>query len=803
MHSILQDVRYALRTFGKQPGFTAVALITLALGIGANTAIFSVVYTVLLEPLPFGQPEELVQLWEARPDRGWNRAGGTHANFWDLKDMNRSFEDVGAMRWDNVNLSGLGHPERLGAGRVSAGFFRILRVKPILGRTFVPGEDDPGQDNQVTLLSEELWRTRFGADPEIVGRSLTLDGEGYMVVGVLPVGEPWSNFNDVFLPLVREPDADRDSFELGMIGRLAPGVSMEVARNDLETVAKRLEEAYPESNEGMGFTLASAEEWGASDTIRRALWVLLGAVFFLLLIACVNLANLLLAKATTRQRETAVRTALGAGRGRIARQMLVESLLLGLMGAGLGMLIGWWAVHLVKALDPGGIPRLGEIVLNKWVLGFTLTIGVLTGIVSGLVPALQMPHKGIATTLHTGGRSVAGSRRQTRLRGAFVAIEVALSLTLLVGAVLLLRSFGELLDVERGFQSENRLFVAVSTTDSYDGERSQQFMEQFLERVKASPFVQSAAAVSTRPIVGGSTGLGFASAEQPDPEGGVPWASWRLITPDYFRTMGIPLLKGRTFESHDEMARDKPLPTIISKRMAEQLWPGEDPIGRRVLLWRGQEDRPGDVIGVVGDIRERGLETDPTLAVYLPYRGRNWSPIQFVVRTAGDPLSFAPTLRTLLSDLDPNLPLSDVETMDTVLSDSLSARRFNMLLLTIFAGVALLLALAGIYGVQAYSVARRTSEIGIRVALGASGRAVIRQMVDQGMRPVLLGIGLGLAGALGLSRLMSGLLFGVEPSDPFTYAMVALVLAAAAIASCFIPALRALRVDPVTALREE
>ena len=299
------------------------------------------------------------------------------------------------------------------------------------------------------------------------------------------------------------------------------------------------------------------------------------------------------------------------------------------------------------------------------------------------------------------------------------------------------------------FQSENRLFVAVSTTDSYDGERSRQLMEQFLERVKASPVVQSAAAVSTRPIVGGSTGLGFASAEQPDPEGGVPWASWRLITPDYFRTMGIPLLKGRTFESQDEMARDKPLPTIISKRMAEQLWPGEDPIGRRILLWRGQGDRPGDVVGVVGDIRERGLETDPTLAVYFPYRGRNWSPIQFVVQTAGDPLAFAPTLRTLLSELDPNLPLSDIETMDTVLSDSLSARRFNMLLLTIFAGVALLLALAGIYGVQAYSVARRTSEIGIRVALGASGRAVIRQMVDQGMRPVLLGIGLGLAGALG------------------------------------------------------
>jgi putative ABC transport system permease protein len=803
MHSLFQDLRYAIRTLAKQPGFTAVALITLALGIGANTAIFSVVYTVLLKPLPFGQPEALVQLWEARPDRGWNRAGGTHANFWDLKDMNRTFEGVGAMWWGSVNWSGLSYPERLSAGRVSAGFFRILRVQPVLGRTFVPGEDDPGQDNQVVLLANDFWRTRFGADPNIVGQSLTLDGEGYMVVGVLPAGEPWLNYHDVFLPLVREPDANRGSFELAMIGRLAPGVSIEAARSDLESVARRLEEAYPAENAGMGFTVAPSSEWGADNTIRRALWVLLGAVGFLLLIACVNLVNLLLAKSTTRQRETALRTALGAGRGRIVRQMLTESLLLGLMGAGLGVLIGWSAINVVKALDPGGIPRLGEIVLNKWVLGFTLITGILTGIVSGLVPALQLPRRGITTTLHAGGRSVAGSRSQRRLRSAFVAIEVALSLTLLVGAVLLLRSFNELLNVERGFESEGRLIAAVNTTDGYDGERCRQLIEQVLSRVKAIPRVQSAAAVSTRPIVGGSTGLGFASAEQPDPEGGVPWASWRLITPDYFRTMGIPLLKGRAFSSQDQMEREKPLPTIVSKRLADELWPGEDPIGRRIILWRGQDDVPGDVIGVVGNMRERGLESDPTLAVYFPYLGRNWSPIQFVVHTAGDPLAFAPTLRTILSDLDPTLPLSDIASMDTVVSDSLSARRFNMFLLAVFAGVALLLALAGIYGVQSYSVARRTSEIGIRVALGASGRAVVRQMMNQGMQPALLGIVLGLLGALGLSRLMSGLLFGIEPGDPLTYVVVALVLTSAALISCFLPALRALRVDPVTALREE
>jgi putative ABC transport system permease protein len=483
--------------------------------------------------------------------------------------------------------------------------------------------------------------------------------------------------------------------------------------------------------------------------------------------------------------------------------MLTESLLLGLAGAGLGLLIGWWATALVKALDPGGIPRLGEVILNKWVLGFTLTLGTLTGILSGLVPALQMPETGIGTGLHTGGRNVAGGRKQRRLRGVFVAIEVALSLTLLVGAVLLLRSFSELLHVERGFNSENRLIAAVNTTDAYDGEHTRQLLEQALARVNAVPLVQSAAAVSTRPIVGGSTGLGFTSAAQLDPEGGVPWASWRLITPDYFRTMGIPLLRGRAFSSQDEMKRDKPLPTIISKRLAEHLWPGEDPIGRRIVLWRGQGDRPGDVIGVVGNMRERGLETDPTLAVYFPYLGRARSPIQFVVHTAGDPLAFVPTLRSILSDLDPTLPISDIQSMDAVVSDSLSARRFNMLLLAVFAGLALLLALAGIYGVQSYSVARRTSEIGIRVALGASSRSVVLQMMDQGMRPALIGIGLGLLGAMGLSRLMSGLLFGIEPSDPLTYVSIALLLAAASMVSCFVPALRALRVDTVTALREE
>jgi predicted permease len=803
MYEILQDARYALRMLAKQPGFTAVALITLALGIGANTAIFSVVYSVLLKPLPFGEPERLVQIWESRPDRGWRRASGTEANFWDFRELNRSFEDLGAVRATGLNLTGWGFPERLRAGQISAGFFRILRVQPVLGRTFLPEESEPGEDNRVVLLGNEIWRSHFGADSAIVGKLLTLDGENYRVVGILPAGEPWLNRAAVYVPLVHDPEAGRVSFELEMIGRLAPSVSIEAARADLEAVARQLEERYPEVNAGIGIDLAPSSDWVASDTIRRALWVLLGAVVFLLMIACVNLTNLLMAKAISRQKETALRSVLGAGQGRIARQMLTESLLLSFLGAGLGILLGNWVIHLVRVFDPGGIPRLTEVVLNKWVLGFTLTAALLTGIFSGLIPVLQSLHTNIVVALRTGDRNVAGDRRQKRSRSGLVAIEVALSLTLLVGSGLLIRSFYQLLQVDRGFQSENRLLASVSLPRSYDRQRTRTFLEQFLARVSSVPQIRGAAAVSSRPIVGGNTGLGIVAAEKPDPDGGVPWASWRLITPGYFRAMGIPLLKGRTFTEQDEFTEGKPLRVVISKRLAELLWPGEEPIGRQAIFWRGQDDLPGEIVGVVGNMRERGLETDPTLAVYFPYYGLRAPPVNLVVQTTSLPEEIVPTLRSIISELDPNLPVSNVRNMDEIVNDSVSARRFNMLMMAVFAGVALLLALAGIYGVQSYTVARRTSEIGIRVALGASGGSVVRHIVGQGMRTALLGIGLGLLGALGISRLLSGLLFEIAPSDPTTYFGVTLILSVTAFGSCYLPALRALHVDPAVTLREE
>ncbi len=800
MPTVFQDIRFGLRALRKNPAFTFVALVTLALGIGANTAIFSVVHTVLLRPLPFDQPDRVVQIWESRQDRGWNRASFTHANFWDFRELNKTFDEIGTYHFESLNLTGYEFPERLRAGRVSAGFFRALGVRPVMGRLFMPDESDPGM-GQVVLLSYDLWRTRFAADTSIIGASIILDDNAHTVVGVVPQGQPWLNYGDVFVPLAHIADPDRVSFEYSVVGRMSSGVTIDVARSDLESVARRLEELYPEENAGIGVDLAPASDWIASDDLRRALWVLFGAVGFLLMIACVNLANMLLARATARQKETAVRAALGAGRSRIVRQVLTESLLLGLIGAGLGVLLAVWMIDLLKTFEPGSIPRVEQIGLDGLVLGFSLVIALLTGVLSGLVPALQAPYSNLIQTLREGDRGVSGNRAQKRLRSGLVAAEVALSLALLVGAGLMIRSFYQLTRVDRGFETENRLVFSVSLPGSYDSERTEDLVRRYLERTAALPQVISVSAVSQRPIAGGSTGMGILPASQPqEPGENVPWASWRLITPEYFRTIGITLVRGRFFSETDEMAA--PWTVIISERLAEQLWPGEDPIGKTADLWRGQDGMAAEVIGVVANMRERGLERDPTLAVYLPYYGTGWSP-NIVIHTSGDPAAVVPTMQSMLAELDGSLPVSNIQHFEEIVNDNMAGRRFYMLLLALFAAVALFLALAGIYGVQAYSIQRRTSEIGVRVALGARPEQVLNQILKQGMRPALLGVGLGLAGAIALSRLMSSLLFGVTAGDVFTYIAVAILLTATALVSCYLPARRALHVDPVTALREE
>jgi putative ABC transport system permease protein len=785
----------------KNLGSTLLAVLMLAVGIGATSAIFSVFYSVLIEPLPFPEPSRLVTLWESRVKQQWNQASFTEANFWDIQERNRTFEGIASFHSFTANLIGSGDPEQVDGGMISAGFFHVLGVRPVAGRDFLHEEDHPGHDNNVALLRNKFWKTHFNADPQIIGKKIRLNSTSFQIVGVLPPGEPWLDAADVFIPFVHRANPDRGSFEFAVIGRLVKGVSFQTAEADLNTIAKSLAQQYPKDDDGMGVTLSTSVDWLANSELRTKLWVLMGAVAFLLLIACVNLANLLLAKATGRTREIAVRAALGARRARIVRMVLTESIVLGLTGAILGVFLALAAIAAIKAADPGGIPRITELGINPWVLAFTLLAAILTGILSGLVPALQAPYKNIVAGLREGERSQAGSRGQKRLRAVLVTAEVALSLMLLVGAGLLIRSFDRLLRVDRGFQSENRLLAAVNIPGSYK-ERASDLINRFLDRVSTAPGVQSVAAMNSRPIIGWDPGMGIVAAERPDGDNGrFPWSGWRIVSGDYFRTMGIPMLKGRTFNQHDEIG--KPWRIIISKRLADRLWPGENPVGHQALLWKGQGNNPAEVIGVAANQRERGLEADPTLTVYLPSYGSGPGPVQFAVHTAGNPTALTPTLRSILKEIDPHLPLANVQTMDEIVSRSVAPRRFNMFLITIFAVVALLLALVGIYGVLAYSVGRRTAEIGLRVALGATPGKVLALIVSQGMRPILIGIGIGLLGAVGLSRFVSSLLFGVKPFDPWTYGVVALLVGLTALLSCFVPALRALHVDPVAALRQE
>jgi putative ABC transport system permease protein len=801
MNIALLDFRQAIRNMRKSLGSTLLAVLMLAVGIGATTAIFSVFYAVLLQPLPFPEPSRLVQLWESRLKNQWNQATFTEGNFWDIKAGNHTFEGIACFHPFSANLSGTGDPEQLPGAVVSAGFFRVLGVNMIAGRDFLPEEDQPGHDNNVVLLRNKFWKTHFNGDPQIIGKTIRLNNKSFQIVGVLPPGEPWLDAADVFVPFVQQASPNRGSFEFSVIGRLAKGVSFQTAEADLNTIAKSLAQKYPKDDEGMGVTLSTSADWLAGSELRTKLWVLMGAVAFLLLIACVNLANLLLAKATGRTREIAVRAALGARRARIVRMVLTESISLGLTGAIFGVLLALAAIATIKAADPGGIPRITELGINPWVMAFTLVAAILTGILSGLVPALQAPYKNIVAGLREGERSQTGSRAHKRLRAVLVASEVALSLMLLVGAGLLIRSFDRMLRVDRGFQSENRLLAAVNIPGSYK-ERAGELINRFLDRVSTAPGVQSVAAMNSRPIVGWNPGMGIVSAEKPNGDNGrFPWAGWRIVSGDYFRTMGIPMLKGRTFNQHDEIG--KPWRIIVSKRLADTLWPGQDPVGHQALLWKGQNNFPAEVVGVVGNQRERGLEADPTLTVYLPSYGSGPGPVQFAVHTAANPTALTPSLRSMLKEIDPNLPLSDVQTMDEIVSRSVAPRRFNMFLLSIFAAVALLLALVGVYGVLAYSVGRRTAEIGLRIALGATPRSVLTLIVGQGMRPIIVGIAIGMAGAVGLSHLVSSLLFDVRPVDPLTYGAVALLVAIAALLACYVPALRALRVDPVAALRQE
>ncbi len=804
MRLLLADLRHGARSALRSRGFAAIAVLTLALGIGASASIFSVVRSVLLRPLPFPEPERLVDVFETRPERNMFEISFTYANFYDVLEMNRSFQSLGTIRWRSMTFLGDKEPTRISVAATTVGFFRALGVAPVVGRVFTDGEDKPGADPRLAVLSHAFWTSRFGQDRAIVGRSITLEGEAYRVIGVLPPGRPWLDAGDIFTPFIRPSQLDRTSWELPVIGRLAPGVTLEAARADIQRIATRLSEQYPDAK-GMGIRLGTSDSWVASDSLRRALWVLVGAVGFLVLISCVNLANMLLARSTTRAREHALRAALGAPRARVVQLALAESLVLGLLGAAVGLALSFGVVRVLRSLNPGGIPNLAETQVDGWVLLVTLGVALLTSVATGLVPALRAPYHDVVSALREGERSVAGHHRAGRLRHALVAVEVALSIVLLVGAGLLVRSFGRVLGVDRGFATENRVMVSIGFTaapsDSQQA-RAAQLLADFLSRLRSTPQITSAAVVHIRPLQGAGTGMGFGAAGRPDATGKeIPWAGWRIVSNDYFKTLGLPLIAGRDFNERDRLG--EPWKVIVSKRVAELLWPGNDAIGRRLVLWKGQGESQGEVIGVVGDMRDWGLTDDATYSVYFPVYGSTLSPANLVVHTGLSMATLVPMLRSVLAELDPTVPVFGATTLDEIVGDSVAARRFTMLLLAALAVIALVLALAGIYGVLSYVVSRRRSEMGLRIALGASGRSVLRLVMLQGMRPVVMGLVVGIAGALALSRFMTSLLFGLTPADWPTYAAVAALLAGAAVLACYVPARDALRVDVTATLRDE
>ena len=802
-----QDLRYAGRMQLKNPGFTLVAVIALALGIGANTAIFSVVNSVLLRPLPYKDPERLVMVWEDASKVGYPRDTPAAANFVDWRNQNTVFEGMAAIADESFNLTGTGDPERLEGRLVSANLFPLLGVDPQIGRTFTSAEDQPGS-NRVVVLSYALWQRRFGGDDSIVGKPLNLNGETYTIVGVMPARFQFPTSDDALwapIAFTAEDAANRDRHYLQVLARMKPGTSLEQAQAEMHTIATRLAQQYPDSNTDLGAAVTSLHEHLVGD-IRPALLILLGAVGLVLLIACANVANLLLARAAVRQKEIAVRVALGARRWRLIRQFLTESILLSTIGGVVGLAIAYGGLLLLRAFIPENISQAREISIDLKVLGFTLLVSTITGLIFGLAPALQAARFNQTETLKEGGRDSATGSGGKRIRGLLVMSEVAVSLVLLIGAGLLVNSFLRLRNVDPGFRADNLLTMKfVLPQPKYEEfERRNAFYTDLIRRVESLPGVKSAAVTTNLPLYRQGNSIGISIEGQPPPAPGKEnIVVTRIISPKYFDTMSIPLLSGRAFTDQD-MATT-PRVVVISETMARRYWPGEDPIGKRIGAGRIQ--RPEDltqVVGVVKDVRQFELTADAKPQMYLPYRQRGFFPSEdLVVKTDVDPASMASTVRNAVWEIDKDQPVSNIRTMEEILLKSIARQRFSMLLLAIFAAVALILAAVGIYGVMSYSVAQRTHEIGIRMALGAQTGAVLKLAVSYGLKLVVAGIVIGLIAAFALTRVMSTLLFGVTATDPTTFALISLLLIGVAAIASYIPARRATKVDPIIALRYE
>jgi putative ABC transport system permease protein len=812
MGTLIQDLRYGIRMLLKNPGFTAVAVLTLALGIGANTALFSVVNGVLLNPLPYWQPDRLVKLFWRTPDIGY--ADVSYPNFLDCVRDNRSFSALAAYLEDDLNLTGIGEPERVPGEMISASFFPLLGVQPILGRTFLPEEDQVGA-RPVVLISEGLWKRKLSASPDMVGKALTLSGTAYTVVGVIPASfqNAAGNFrrSDVYVPIGQWNDPTFRDRRAGMgtntVGRLKPGVTFEQAMADMDAVGRRLAEAYPEADKGTGIALVPLKQTVVGD-IQPVLLVLLAAVGFVLLIACVNVSNLLLARSTGRAREFAVRAALGASRGRIIRQLLAESTLLGLAGGGLGLLIASWGTQGALKVLPEALPRAEEVQLDERVLLFTLAASVLAGILFGLAPALKTSRPNLHETLKEGGRGVSSGRR--RAQGIFVAVEMALALVLLAGAGLMIRSLAKLWSVDPGFDPHNMLTFSLSfpsTINSPSAIRAAWL--EIHDSLRLAPGVEAASlrAASTPLGVESVVPLWLEGQPKPSTQAEMKLTLFYLVQPDYLKVMKIPLERGRflTWEDNER----SPLVMVVDERFARLYFPNQDPIGKRVNF--DILNTTAQIVGVVGHIKHQGLGEDvggPECYFPLSQLPDKFMPLTthgvgVAVRTAGLPLAQLGSIRRVLERVNSQLVMYDTETMDGIISGSLAARRFSMILLEIFAALALVMSCVGIYGVISHLASQRTHEIGIRMALGAERRDVLRMVLGEGVKMALLGVAAGIVASVGLTRLMANMLFGVSAHDPLTFTLVATLLVLVALAACYIPARRATRVDPMVALRYE
>jgi putative ABC transport system permease protein len=808
MRSLFQDVRYGWRMLLKKPGFTIVAALALALGIGANSAIFSVVNAILLRPLPFDDLDRIVALWEKIPNQGVERNEVSVANYLDWRGQSNSFENLAIYAWWSVNLGGIEPPERAQGFRVSPNLLDTVGIKVALGRNFRPDEDQPGKEN-VVILTHGLWQRRFGGDPSVVGHTVNINGVAHTIIGVTPPEVIYPRGAEILAPMAMTPETmrNRGSHYTLAVGRLKEGISIRQAQSDLDVIARRLEQQYPNTNTGRGVGVLPILE----DTVRHykaALLLMMAAVAFVLLIACANVANLTLAHATGRMKEVALRLALGASRRRIIRQLLTESVILAVMGGAIGILLAVWGVEAIKAAmpdeTPAWIPGFNQLGVNSSVLVFTLIVSVATGILFGLAPAIQASKPDLNETLKEGGGKTAGVGRR-RLRGALVVAEISLSLVLLAGAGLLMRDFLAILRTNPGFDPENVLTMGMTLPDAKYKEEShlRAFYDELLTRARSLSGVESAALVNHLPLGGSNSSSTFLVEGVPDPPPGQDFEGrHRVCTPDYFKTMGIPVVRGRSFTEAD--TADSRRVIIVNGTLAKRFWPNGDAVGKHIRFTGSLDRNPWmEVVGVAGDVKHN-MVTPITPDFYLPLAQDTWNSMVLVARTRTQPLALASQIRGEIQAIDRDQPVFDIYSMAQVRDRSIMPYRMVGVIMSVFGVFALILAGTGIYGVMAYAVSQRTREIGVRMALGAERADILKLLViGQGIRMTAIGIIIGLAGAGALAQAMKGLLFGVSPTDWATFAGVTSLLAVVSLLACYIPARRAAKVDPMVALRYE